>query len=157
MPDLVWYQLVLIPAIMAALPQLWNALQWVLTRGERKDAVKMTADEKRNAANAAERVALSAEMRELIDRIEHERDRANSLIDQYRDRLRVLEADRDRAYDLARHFFRLSRDMQHALNNTRMIVETLCARLIPPEQTPTWELFEVAKSLEDAIPKDLPK
>jgi hypothetical protein len=110
---------------VAALPSLasgsWVMSRWWLDRADRKRAHALTREERLVREVEARRAALSREQAALFDRIRAELVRCQT-------RLAEMERDRDRGWDLARHWHRRSHQLRHAGLNAQTIVAGLCER-----------------------------
>ena len=109
----------------AALPSMasgvWVVSRWWIDRADRH-AGDVTSREERLAREVElQRAALSREQAELFDRIRVELVRCQT-------RLVEVERDRDRAWDLARHWHRRAHELKHAGLEAQAIVAGLCAR-----------------------------
>lgn len=140
-PAAAW-QVLMISGVFPAIAGAWKAYQYFRKDRREERAAEMTVTEKIQADLLAQRAALSREQVELFERMRLELARAHSRADE-------LEDDRDRGWDLARYWYRLARELQHALRNTQTIVDSLCTRVVPPEAPRVWVPIHVPTNLED--------
>lgn len=148
-----WVRVVAVPALIASVPGAIGLWQWWVKRRDDRAAVAHTAGlslaERQSAAMAAERAALTTEQRELVTRIEGERDRANKKLADEREDGEAVEQDRNRWKALAYSHYWLARDLDHEMRNARQTVEALARRVLPPEVVPEWRHIHVPPKLED--------
>ena len=132
------------PLLFAA----WGGVQWWLKRGDSRDEMRLTVAERRDRLAMAEREALSKEQLASFERIEADRDRAYAEAERERARRLAAEIDRDRWSALARHYYRLSGDILHALKGARQMVAGFCEMATPPSSPPAWKNFDVPIDIE---------
>ena len=120
-----WWQVVVVPAAFASIPGMFKIYQWWSDRGDKVSAQHLTADERRQATMLAEREQLTREQRETFERVEAERDRAIAEADRLRARIRDLEHDRTRGWDLARYWNRRAQDLRHVAANAQQVANNL--------------------------------
>ena len=154
-----WLQLVAWPVVVGSIPGGIGLWRWWMEREDKRAEVVRVAGqtmaERREAAMAAERDALTKDMRDLLERVEGDRDYAMEQVRRLRAEMLEMGRDRDRGWALARHYYRLAGSLLHALGNARAMVGNVVQRMAPPERAPEWQVFEVPLDMEAPIPRPL--
>ena len=129
----------------AALPSLasgaWVVSRWWIERADRHSEDSSSREERLAREVEQQRAALSREQTELFERLRLELVRCQT-------RLAEVERDRDRAWDLARHWHRRSHELKHAGLDAQSIVAGLCAR--EDVDVPAWPDMTVT-ALEEPL------
>ena len=99
----------------------WVIWRWRAERHDRLSESTLTREERMARELETQRAALSKDQAELFDRLRVDLGRCQ-------DRLRVVERDRDRGWELARYWNRCSHELRHAGLNAQAMVTVLCAR-----------------------------
>ena len=109
----------------AALPSMasgvWVVSRWWVDRADRHAEDATSREERVAREMELQRTALSRDQAELFDRIRAELVRCQC-------RLLEVERDRDRAWDLARHWHQRAHELRHAGLNAQTMVAGFCAR-----------------------------
>lgn len=149
-----WWEILKYPMAIISAPLSLKVVEWWYAWRKEKRERNLSAAERREAILLEDRKALSAEQREIYGRVEVERDRVIAEIGLLRTERRQIERDRDRGWALARHYWHMTIEMQHALSNARQIAESTTRRLKPAVPLPTWHAFLVPDDMEAPIPRD---
>lgn len=116
-------------AVPSTASGVWVIWRWWAERADRHSEGATSREERLAREVEAQRAALSREQAELFDRIRNELVRCHT-------RMREVEQDRDRGWDLARYWHQRSHELRHAGLNAQTIVAGLCAREELP--VPAW-------------------
>ena len=148
-----WWAVVGWPAIAASVPGAIALWQWYGNRQDKRDARLQSAAERRETTLLEERKTLAAEQRDILAWVEQERDRLLEEVKQLRQERRVLERDRDRGWQLGRHYHRLAEQLAHAMNNARQIAEYHASQVRPPVRLQAWVAIPVPVDMEAPFPR----
>lgn len=139
MNDPTWWQVVAIPALIAAIPGLIKFWQWWGSREDRKHDREMSREERRDKEMDNRQAALSKQQSDWFTDLRAE----NSVL---RTRCVELDRDRNRGWDLARYWhgrahelLRMFRNLRHDVSNERQSLIALYRLRLPTETEPQWE------------------
>lgn len=108
---------------------LWVISRWWIDRADRNLVDAGRRDDRIAREIEEQRAALSQEQAELFERIRAE-------LVRYQTRLKDVERDRDRGWDLARYWNQRAHELRHAGLNAQAMVTAICAR--ENLQVPSW-------------------
>lgn len=149
--DITLWKIVIIPALITALPGVVKFYQWWYGKTTEVSTLKMSAAERREQTLLAEQETLNKERRDNLAWVESQRDRAETEVSKERIKRTELEKDLERGWALARFYYRLGFSIEEQLNGLRLDYDAMCVKHGEPLQK--WKQIDYPVTFEAPIPK----